>query len=86
MPVVYAMLVILVCFLIFLNTKHIRSVKDDRRKGNLSGKSKVTMFDVRHLLMEGKKESAVQMYCAIFNTTVSKAKKDVEELERSLKV
>ena len=36
--------------------------------------------------MEGEKELAVQVYCEIFKTTPFKAKKDVEELERSLKV
>jgi len=44
------------------------------------------MFDVRHLLMEGEKELAIGLYCEIFHTTPAKAKKDIEELERSLKV
>ena len=47
---------------------------------------RATMFDVRHLLMKGEKELAIQAYCKIFQTTSAKARKDVEDLERSLKV
>jgi hypothetical protein len=59
---------------------------DTRRRGKLPAKGRATMFDVRHLLMEGEKELAIQIYCEIFQTTPAKAKKDVEDLERSLKV
>ena len=61
-------------------------ISDARRKGKLPQRGKATMFDVRHLLMEGEKDLAIRLYCEIFNTTPTKAKKDVEELERSLKV
>ena len=86
MIVIYTTLVILVCFLILLNTQHIWSIHAARRRGKLPQKGKATMFDVRHLLMEGEKELAVQLYCEIFNTTPGKARKDIEELQRSLKV
>ncbi|MDE2027512.1 MAG: hypothetical protein KGJ11_03085 [Candidatus Omnitrophica bacterium] len=56
------------------------------RSKKLPVKGRATMFDVRHLLMEGERELAVQLYCEIFQTTPLKAKKDIEELERSLKV
>jgi len=69
----YTTLIVLVCVLVFLSGK--RPVK-----------GKATMFDVRHLLMEGEKELAIGLYCEIFHTTPAKAKKDIEELERSLKV
>ena len=56
------------------------------RREKSSATPKGTMFDVRHLLMQGRKDLAIQLYCEIFNTIPAKAKKDVEELERSLKV
>ena len=82
----YTMLIILVCFLILVNIYRIRLLNDARRRGKLPLKGKATMFDVRNLLMEGEKELAIQLYCEIFHVTLSRAKKDVEELQRSLKV
>ena len=86
MVVLYTTLIILVCFLVLLNTYRIWFLIDPRRRGKLSTKNRATMFDVRRLLMEGDKEKAIQVYCEIFQTTPTKAKKDVEDLERSLKV
>ncbi len=86
MSVVYTILVVLVVFLVLFNVQHAWFMNNARRRGKLPQKGKATMFDVRHLLMEGKKDLAVQLYCEIFNTTSIKARKDVEELERSLKV
>jgi len=74
----YITLIILVCVLVFLSAN--RGWFFMHRKG------KATMFDVRYLLMEGEKELAIQLYCEIFHTIPTKAKKDIEELERSLKV
>ena len=76
MVVLYTTLIVLVCLLVFFNTYSIWFKK----------RSKATMYDVRHLLMEGEKEAAIRVYCEIFQTTPLKAKKDIEELERSLKV
>lgn len=86
MIVLYTTLIILVCFLVFFNTFRTWSITDTRRSGKLPQKGKATMFDVRHLLMEGEKDLAVRLYCEIFNTTPTRARKDIEELERSLKV
>ena len=86
MLIIYTTLVILVCFLILLNTQHIWSIHKVPRSGKLPQKGKGTMFNVRHLLMEGEKELASQLYCEIFNTTPGKARKDIDELQRSLKV
>ncbi|MBL8012364.1 MAG: hypothetical protein JNN05_00815 [Candidatus Omnitrophica bacterium] len=47
---------------------------------------KPTMFDVRRLLQEQDREGAIKMYIEIFRVSYRKAKKDVEELERNLKV
>ena len=86
MVILYTTLIILVCLLVFFNAYRFWFLGQARRSGKMPQRGKATMFDVRHLLMEGEKELAVQVYCEIFQTTPIKAKKDVEELERSLKV
>jgi hypothetical protein len=86
MVVLYTTLIILVCFLVLFNIYRVWSLMNARRRGKLPAKGRATMFDVRHLLMEGEKGLAVQLYCEIFQTTPLKAKQDIEELERSLKV
>lgn len=45
-----------------------------------------TMFDVRRLLQEGDREGATKLYIQIFKVSGRKAKKDIEDLERNLKV
>lgn len=47
---------------------------------------KPTMFDVRRLLQEGDREGAIKLYTQIFKLPIKKARKDIEELERNLKV
>ncbi len=86
MTYIYATLILLVCALVFINSYRMWTLNDARRRGKLPKRGKVTMFDVRHLLMEGEKELAIHLYAEIFKTTPAKAKKDVEELQRSLKV
>jgi len=86
MVVLYTTLIVLVSILVLLNTYRVWFLINARRHGKLPQTGKATMFDVRHLLMEGEKELAVRVYCDIFKTTPIKAKKDIEELQRSLKV
>ena len=86
MSVLHITLIILVCLLVALNIHRVRFIRDARRRGKLSNKGKPTMFDVRHLLMEGEKELAIRIYSDIFSVSLLKARKDVEELQRSLKV
>ncbi len=86
MVALYTTLVVLVCLLVLFNTYRLWVLNNARRNSKLPLKGKATMFDVRHLLMEGQKDLAIQVYSEIFQTTPIKAKKDVEELERSLKV
>lgn len=86
MVVLYTALVVLVSSLVLFNAYRAWFMVNARRRGKLPAKGRATMFDVRHLLMEGEKELAIQVYCEIFQTTPIKAKKDVEDLERSLKV
>jgi hypothetical protein len=45
-----------------------------------------TMFDVRRLLKEGDKKAAIRSYARIFKVSSSQARKDIDELERSMKV
>jgi len=82
----YVTLIVLVISLVVFNAYRVWFMVDARRRGKLPPIGRATMFDVRHLLMEGEKELAIQVYCEIFQTTPLKAKKDVEDLERSLKV
>jgi hypothetical protein len=86
MVYLYVTLLVLVCLLVFVNSYRAWFFMNARRSGKLPPRGKVTMYDVRHLLMEGERELAIQAYCEIFQTTPMKAKKDIEELERSLKV
>ena len=84
--ILYSMLIVLVSSLILLNIYKIRLYNQARKRGKITIKGKITMFDVRHLLMQGEKELAIQLYGELFHVTLTKAKKDVEELQRSLKV
>lgn len=45
---------------------------------------KLTMFDVRQLLIKGEKDLAIKVYCEIFKTDPEEACRAVEELERSI--
>ena len=77
--------ILAICFLVFSQVYWIWSMNQLRRQGKLPEKGKATMFDVRRLLMEGEKETAVRLYCEIFKVTRKRAVKDVEELQRSIK-
>lgn len=59
-------------------------MKNKKKDSQGSTKKAPTMFDVRTLLMQGKKDQAVKLYCQIFKTNATSALKEVEELERSL--
>jgi len=82
----YSAVIVLTVALVAFNAYRLYLVDAARRRGKLPLKGKATMFDIRHLLMEGEKDLAIQLYCEIFNVNVAKAKNDVEELQRSLKV
>ena len=47
-------------------------------------KPKLTMFDVRQLLIKGEKDLAIKVYCELFKTNPEEARKAVEEIERSI--
>jgi hypothetical protein len=45
-----------------------------------------TMWDVRNVLMNGDKDLAVQLYCEVFDIDdIDRARKEVDELERSIR-
>lgn len=74
-----------VCFLmlcgmywIWINNKVPRKAKTRR--------GQATMFDVRRLLQEGDRDAAVRLYIQIFKVSIKQARKDIEDLERNLKV
>lgn len=85
MVFLYCTLILMVSLLLVVNIYRIRLLRQTPG-GKLPKKGKATMFDVRHLLMEGEKDLALQLYCKIFNAPLPKAKKDIEELQRSLRV
>jgi len=78
---VLAFFVVAVSFALFYRSRWILSIKQARRKA-MEGKA--TMFDVRQLILEDKKDLAIEVYCQLFSTTRRESKKAVEDLERSI--
>jgi hypothetical protein len=74
-----------VCFLVLCGTYWIWAVNRTHRQGKVPQRTP-TMFDVRRLLQEGDRETAIRMYVQIFKVPLKQARRDVEELERNLKV
>ena len=73
------------CFFIFWGAYWFLVVNKTHWQGKLP-RHKPTMFDVRRLLREGHKDEAIRLYARIFKAPLDQARKDVEELERSLNV
>lgn len=73
------------CFLILCGSYWIWVMNRTYRQGKIPER-KPTMFDVRRLLQDGDRESAIRLYMQIFKLSSKKARNDVEELERNLKV
>lgn len=84
-PTLYCIMITLLFALLAINMRHYWQLKS-KKTNDVQQKNQPTMFDVRKLLMEGKKDSAIELYCQIFKTTPNIAKKDIDELQRSLKV
>lgn len=49
-----------------------------------SRNEKLTMFDVRRLIIKGEKDLAVRVYCELFKTSAEEAIQAVEDIERSI--
>jgi hypothetical protein len=83
-----SVIVTLLCFFVFtaLYWLWINGQTRAEHKGKTPPINNPTMFDVRRLLKEGDREGAIRYYARIFKVSARQARKDVEELERSLKV
>ena len=81
---ILSLIIVGLCFLIFMNTYWIWSMNQARRRGLYPSKGKATMFDVRRLIIKGEKDLAVRVYAQIFKTNSRESKKAVEELERGI--
>ncbi len=82
-----AITVLLVCILlvqvywVWFVSKTQKQLLADQRE------SAPTMWDVREVLKEGDKDLAVQLFCQVFNIDdIERARREVEELARSMKV
>jgi ribosomal protein L7/L12 len=85
MELFLASIILGLCFYLFWRTSSIWRLNQVRRKGLYPHQGKPTMFDVRRLLIEGEKESAIRVYGEIFHSSYKDAQKAVDELERSIR-
>lgn len=84
MTLLLTIIILLLCFCIFLQTYWIWSLNQARRRGIYPSKGKATMFDVRRLIMEGEKYLAIRLYGELFKASFKQSKKAVEQLEKSI--
>ena len=79
---VYLLTIICISIYIFF---HSRAFKYLQQKLTFPPrKDKLTMFDVRQMLIKGEKDLAIRVYCELFKTSPEEARKSVEEIERSI--
>ncbi len=81
----YLIIVLFLAIYIFFHSSWFHSLKRMLGFQGLSFKKKeLTMFDVRRLLIEGKKDSAVEVYRDLFKVSSQEAWKAVDEMERGI--
>jgi len=81
----YIFTVFCLCVYIFYHSRWFRPFKQIwHGRNSHSKKEKLTMFDVRRLLINGEKDLAIRVYCELFKTSSEEASKAVEEIERSI--
>ena len=80
-----SVLVTAVCFFILCGAYWIWTINRFQNQGKGSQRPP-TMFDIRRLLQEGDRETATRLYVQIFKVSLKQARKDIEDLERNLKV
>ena len=81
----YILTIACLCIYIFLHSRLFRFLKQLWNESQLkSHDEKLTMFDVRQLLIKGEKDLAIRVYCELFKTDPEEANKAVEEIERSI--
>ncbi len=85
MTKLYLLIVLCLCFYIFLHSRWFNLLKKTWRDGLFRPKKEtLTMFDVRNLLIKGEKDLAIRVYCKIFNVNPEEACKAVDQIERSI--
>lgn len=81
-----ALIILLLCFLIFSQTLWIWHLKQARRKGLYPLSGRATLFDVKRLIAAGEHLLAVRLYREIYKGVSFKdAHRAVEEIEKSIK-
>ena len=81
----YILVIVCLTIYIFIHSRLFRFLKQLWHESNLnSNDEKLTMFDVRQLLIKGEKDLAVRVYCELFKTDPQEANRAVEEIERSI--
>jgi hypothetical protein len=81
----YAFIIFCLCFYIFLHSRWVHSFKRAWHDKDLFPKKRrLTMFDVRRLLIKGERDLAIRVYCELFKTDSEEARHAIEEIERSI--
>ena len=84
-PILLALLVLSICFMIFSQSYWIWFLNQARRRGLYPDPGKATLFDVKRLITKGEMLLAISVYQEIFGVSFKEAKKAVEDLEKNLK-
>jgi len=85
MSKLYLLVILCLCVYIFCHSRLFRFLKQIWHESNLnSHHEKLTMFDVRQLLIKGEKDLAIRVYCDLFKASPEQGCKAVEEIERSI--
>jgi hypothetical protein len=81
----YLLIIAGLCMYIFVHTRFFRFLKQLWHESNLNAnREKLTMFDVRQLLIKGEKDLAIRVYRELFKTEPEEACKAVEEIEKHI--
>jgi len=81
----YILIIICLSVYIFCHSRWFRLLQQKWHDLGLNArKDKLTMFDVRQLLIKGEKDLAITVYCELFKTEPEEASKAVDEIERSI--
>ena len=82
---VYVFFIACISVYIFCHSRYFRYLQQKWHDlGFRSRKDKLTMFDVRQMLIKGEKDLAIRVYCELFKTSPEEASKAVDEIERSI--
>ena len=84
---IYLGIIFVLCLYIFLHSRWFQWFREVWNEWN-SQKTvgKLTMFDVRRLIVKGEKDLAARVYCELFKTNIEEAIKAVDEIDRSIQL